>query len=569
MKKVSDQVEYAVKSGFDDSQRVLIMSKRFCRFSLGWVFLLAFSTVQAEKVNLVLQITVDQLRGDFPLRFRHRFGSGGFLYLMDKGVIFTNAHFRHANTSTASGHATLFTGGYAAQHGFVGNDWYDPVMRRNVYCVEDNQHTIIGKAFEPYIGTSPRNLSSTTIGDELVLATGAKSRVFAVSLKDRGAIIPGGYLGKAFWYSKATGEFVTSTYYYERYPSWVQAWNQRKLADRYRDKDWELLHDRSTYVYAQMDDRPYEKSYQQLGRTFPHPLGNDQFEDYYSSLRFTPMGDQLTLDFVKELVIQERVGQGDSPDYLSISFSATDYIGHAFGPNSLEAEDNLLRLDQTLADLFIFIDKTVGLNNTLIVLASDHGVDDIPEYKQALHFDAGRHYPDQFIARANLALQKRFNTERDFIDAFWNPSLYLNLQTVEQLELEFAVVEQALADEMLKVPGIALAITRSNILTGRITDNLILSRVLRAFHPKRSGNVLIVQDQFWFLSSKPALYSAMHGSPYAYDTYVPVMFAGPKIAAAIVTREIGPGDVAPTIALYLGIKPPPGSVSSVLPELFK
>jgi predicted AlkP superfamily pyrophosphatase or phosphodiesterase len=541
------------------------MSKRLCLISVILPFLLAVSSAQADKLNLVLQVTVDQLRGDFPSRFKDRFGPAGFRRLMNDGVVYINAHYGHATTTTAPGHATLYTGGYARQHGVAGNDWYDQTTGQRVYCVEDNQHTIIGKASKPHSGTSPRNLTSTTIGDELVLATGGKSRVFAVSIKDRGAIIPGGHLGKAFWYSKDTGEFVTSTYYYERYPVWVQTANERKFADRYRGKQWELLHDRSTYIYAHMDDRPFEKSYKQLGRTFPHPLDNEQPEDYYSSLRFTPMSDELTLDFVKTLVNTEKIGQGDSLDYLSISFSATDYIGHAFGPNSLEVEDNLLRLDHTLGELFAFIDDTVGLDGTLIVLASDHGVDDIPEYKRTLHFDAGRLYPAPLMKKTNAALQRRYKADQDFVVAFWDLSVYLNLQTVKNLGLDLAEVEQTLADEILKVPGIAIAATRSNLLSGRVPNTPIMQKVQRAFHPRRSGNVLIVQNQFWFLNGN--LYAATHGSPYAYDTYVPVMFAGPGISPAVVAREIGPEDIASTIAAYLGIRPPSGSVGTVLPEV--
>ena len=402
-----------------------------------------------------------------------------------------------------------------------------------------------------------------------MLATAGRSRVFAISIKDRGAIIPGGHLGKAFWYSKDTGQFVSSTYYYDDYPVWVKAWNERKLADRYKDKSWELLRDRSTYVYGHMDDRPSEKSYQKLGRTFPHPLGNQNPKDYYSSLPFTPMGDQLTLDFVRELMRQERIGQQDSLDYVSISLSATDYVGHAFGPNSLEAEDNLLRLDQALADLFAFVNRTVGLDRTLIVLSSDHGVDESPEYKQALGFDAGRHYPEKFIEQTNAALQRRYDSEANFVIAFWNPSLYLSLRTVEGLGLDLAEVEQALAEEIFKLPGIALAITRSNLLTGNVGDTPIIRKVEQAFHPTRSGNVLIVQNQFWYLHPKADVYSAMHGSPYAYDTYVPVMFAGFNISPSVVPREIGPEDIAPTIAAYLGIKPPSGSVGQVLQEVVK
>ena len=526
----------------------------------------ALPAASAERPKLVLQITIDQLRGDMPLRFKNRFGPDGFRYLMDRGVNYTNAHYSHSTTFTAVGHATLYTGGYAAQHGFAGNDWYNKETGKRVYCVEDDRHAILGKKPKAHQGTSPRNLTSTTIGDEIVISSGGKSRTFAVSIKDRGAIIPAGHVGKAFWYSKGSGQFITSTYYYDDYPEWVSAWNAAKHADRYKDKQWSLLEDRSKYVYAHMDDRAFEKSYKQLGRTFPHPLANEKQKNYYAALRFTPMGDELTLDFAKELVKQEKVGQGDATDVLSISFSATDYLGHAFGPNSLEAEDNLLRLDQTLANLFKFIDQTVGLDQTLIVLSSDHGIDAVPEYKKSLNFDAGRHYPKKFVDQVNKALQQRFETDKNLVAAFWNPSLYLDLGALKSLGVDVSAVESALVDEILKVPGIAVAMTRTDLLSGLITKTPITRKVQLAFHPKRSGNVLIVQDQFWYLYPNADQFSAMHGSPYEYDTYVPVMVAGPGVKAQTVSRPVGPEDIAATIAAHLGIKPPSGSVGRPLDE---
>jgi predicted AlkP superfamily pyrophosphatase or phosphodiesterase len=521
----------------------------------------------AEPPKLILQITIDQLRGDMPLRFKDRFGEGGFRHLMDKGLHYTNAHYGHSTTFTAVGHATLYTGGYGAQHGLAGNDWHDGETGNRVYCVEDDQVTIIGKEHKAHTGTSPRNLTSSTVGDELVIATGGKSRAFAVSIKDRGAILPGGRLGKAFWYSNGSGQFVTSTYYYDDYPEWVKNWNATDHAGVYKDKEWTLLNDRSTYIYADMDDRPYEKSYKKLGRTFPHPLANEKASDFYGGLRYTPMGDEVTLNFTKELIKQEKVGQGAAIDFLSISFSATDYLGHAFGPNSLEAEDNLLHLDRTLADLFAFVDQTIGLDKTLIVLSSDHGIDAVPEYKKTLHFDAGRHYPKKFVEQVNEALKQRFKTDKALVVAFWNPSLYLDLELVKTLGLDVETVERALVEEILKVPGIALAMTRTDLLSGMITDTPITRKVQLAFHPKRSGNVLIVQDQFWYLYPNADQFAAMHGSPYSYDTYVPIMFAGPGIDPQEVSRAVGPEDIASTIAAFIGINPPSGSVGEPLGEV--
>ena len=530
----------------------------------------------AAKVKLVVQITVDMLRGDMPWRYYDRFGKGGFRYLMDNGTTFTDAFYRHSTTFTAVGHAALATGGNAAQHGMAGNDWYDQETGQRVYCIEDPSNPIIGKkvtAKTRHAGTSPRNLTSSTIGDELVLASGGKSRVFSVSIKDRGAIIPGGQLGKAFWYSSGSGKFVTSTYYYDKYPAWVEAWNKADHAGKYQEVTWVLKQPKSKYVYGDADDRAAEKGYKHLKATFPHKLGNPKKKSFYKALRFTPMGDVVTLNFVKELMKHERLGQGDATDFLAVSFSATDYLGHAYGPNSLEYEDNMLWMNATLADFFGYIDKTVGLNKTLIVLSADHGVDAVPEsltkgfYMTRSGEGAGRHNPRNFMLRVNAALQKRYNSKEPFVVAFWNPSLYLNLETVEKLNLDIVEVERALRDEILKVPGIALAVTRTELLRGEVSDNPIMDSLQQAFHPTRSGNVLIIQKPGWYLYPQVDLFAAMHGSPYSYDTYVPIMFAGPGIKAQVVNRRVAPTDIACTIANYLGIKPPSASVCFALPEV--
>ena len=534
-----------------------------------FAFLIATSypAQAATQPTLVVLITIDQLRGDMPLRFYDRFGPNGFRYLMDKGTIYSNAHFQHSTTFTAVGHATLATGGNAAQHGLAGNDWHDTATGKRVYCVEDDRNPLIGKEQKAHKGTSPRNLTSSTIGDELILATGGKSRVFSVSIKDRGAILPGGHLGKAFWYSSGSGKFVSSTYYYPTYPDWVMTWNAADHAGKYRTETWDLLQDRDAYIFKDQDDRPSEKSYKHLGRTFPHRLGNEDAKAYYAALRFTPMGDQITLAFGQELMTQEKLGQGDTTDLLAVSFSATDYLGHAFGPNSLEAEDNLLRLDRTLAQFFDSIDQHIGLDQTLLILSSDHGTDEIPEYKMSLGLAAGRHRPDEFIKQANMALRDRFNIEEDLVIAFWNPSLYLDPKAVEKSGLDMVTVERALAEEMMKIPGFALALTRTDLMAGNVPDTATVDRVQAAFHPIRSGNVLIVQEPFWYLYPKPDQFSAMHGSPYAYDTYVPIMFAGPGIRPQRIERLVAPRDIAPTVTAYLGIKPPSGSVGTPLSEV--
>lgn len=539
------------------------------------IFALEASVLAATPVpRLILQITVDQLRGDLPARYADRLSEEGFRYLMEKGTWYANAHYQHANTETAVGHATLVTGADPSRHGIVANDWIDPDTGAFVYNTEDDRHHLIGSEPKAHQGVSPRNLLVSTFGDELVVHNGGRSRVFSVSVKDRGAIIPGGHVGKAFWFSKRTGEFVTSTYYYDDYPQWVKQWNTAKPADVYRNKSWELLNDRATYVHGQMDDRPYEADLKPLGQTFPHSLGGET-KYFYLLLALTPVGDVLTLDFAKALIENEKLGQKGAIDYLQISFSSSDYIGHLFGPSSLETEDNILRLDRALADLFRFVDEKVGLDQTLIVLSADHGAPEAPEYMADLGLSTGRFAFDWFKTQGPLtrALQKRFG-QVDLIAGHSHPYLYLNTAAVYDAGLEKEEVEKFLAEELMKIPGIAYAMTRSDLLAGRITESPIQNQIRRSFHPTRSGNIHLVPEHYWFLHSteeaeKMGIESiaAIHGSPWAYDTFVPIFFAGNGVPARSIGRRVAPTDIAPTLAAYLGVKPPSGSVGSVLTEV--
>lgn len=525
------------------------------------------AAAEHAKPRLVLFIVVDQLRGDMPIRYQDRFGEGGFRYLMDHGVHYRNANYRHANTFTAVGHATLATGGNTPQHGMAGNEWFDRVKGASMNCVEDLEHPLLGIEGPAAVGRSPKNLTSSTFGDELVLASGGASRVFGVSIKDRGAVILGGHLGKSFWYEPESGRIVTSSFYYEQYPAWVEAWNAAKPADAWLGASWSLLNPLETYIYGAQDNRPEERPYKAMGNTFPHPLPAEAGKDYYGNLRFTPMGDVLTLQFARELIRAEEVGKRSATDVLAISLSVTDYIGHAFGPNSLESEDNQLQLDRSLAAFFADIDAQIGLDHTLIVLSSDHGIDEIPEYSQHLGYDGGRHEPEHFVAEANESLKKRIGVSENLVLSFQNPSLYLDENKIESLGVKLADVEQALADTMIAMPGFDLAVTRTDLLTGRVPNTKLMDMVTRAFHPKRSGNVLVVQSPSWYLYPEAQKYAAMHGSPHSYDTFVPIFFAGPGIASGSTQRPVAPEDVASTVTAYLGIKPPSGNTGNPLLEV--
>ncbi|MFW2404934.1 MAG: alkaline phosphatase family protein, partial [Gammaproteobacteria bacterium] len=360
--------------------------------ALIWIALSVATPLQAAKpkITLVVQITVDQLRGDFVERFGDRFGKGGFRYLLDNGVHYTNAHYTHANTETATGHATLATGAPPAYHGIVANDWIDQETGETVYSTSDDRHHVLGDATRSRQGGSPRNLKGSTFSDELVLNSAGESRAFSVSVKDRSAILAGGHSGKAFWFSTRQGTFVTSSYYYSEYPQWVQDWRALRLADEYMGQDWELVLDPGSYVARDADERPFESSPAGLGTTFPHRLDADTPNDFYRMLRLTPMGDELTLKFVKALIDAEEIGKREAVDFLQISFSSPDYAGHFYGPASLEYEDAMLRLDGVLEELFRLINKKVGLYRTLIVLSADHGGPEVPEHAAEFGIAADR-----------------------------------------------------------------------------------------------------------------------------------------------------------------------------------
>ncbi len=520
--------------------------------------------------KLVLQITIDQMRGDFPMRYEDRLGEGGFRYLMEEGTHYVNAHYQHADTETPIGHAALFTGTYPAHNGIVAGNWFDMDKGRVIYNCEDDRYPMIGKEPAQGKGRAPTNLLSSTIGDELVISNNSRSRVFSVSIKDRGAILPGGHTGKAFWYSKSDGSFTSSTYYYEEHPDWVEEWNARKLADEYRSTSWELLHDASTYVFGEDDDRPFEVDFMGLGTTFPHAMIGDS-KYFYASLIATPFGDELTADFAKTLITAEKLGQGKHTDFMAVSFSVTDYIGHVFGPSSLEAEDNVLRVDRLLADLFQFIDEQVGLDQTLIIVSADHGMCEAPEFMQGLGFEVGR-LTSETIVKGTLknALEDRLGVPGEVVRLYEHPYVYLNEEEIEKTEYSVAEVEAAVAEAIIRIPGMIGAVTRTDLLKGSFAPTAVNMTILNNFHPKRSGHVHVIADQFWYFyyeMDTTTEIAAIHCSPWTYDRYVPLFFAGHGIPAQRIARPVTPYDIAATIATCLEIKPPSGSVGVPLVEV--
>jgi predicted AlkP superfamily pyrophosphatase or phosphodiesterase len=535
-----------------------------------------------EAPRLILQITVDQLRGDLLHRYRDRFGEGGFRHLLDQGTVYLDATHGHANTETVVGHATLATGADPAAHGMIGNVWLDRATSEIMYNVEDPRYPLLiagagidaSGELDPTQraartdGRSPSAMLVSTFSDELTLRYGGQSKVFGVSVKDRGAITMAGHTGKAFWFSKQAAAFITSDFYYDAMPGWVNDWNGSGHVSAYAGTTWELLHDPSSYLYP-VDDRPWEIALPGFGRTFPHAFGDAEGPYFTTVLTLSPAGDELTLDFAKALIENEELGRDEVPDYLSVSFSSTDYVGHFFGPSSLEAEDNLLHLDRTIAELFRFVDERVGLENTLIVLSSDHGVAETPGHLAASGFEAEYVVPAEWDqARAIGELKQRFGVGEELITSYAHPYVYLNRDLIRDRGLDQAEVEISVAEALTRFDGVALAISSSALRTGNLPDTPILRSILRNHNPSRSGDIYVVFEPNRFINDLDGtVVATSHGSPWRYDTHVPVIFAGAGIVAQRISRPVETVDIAPTLAMLFGAKPPSGSVGVALAEV--
>lgn len=555
--------------------------------------------------KLIVQITVDQLRGDLPFRYRKRFNpkTGGFHYLMNQGAWYSDAHHAHSHTETIVGHTTLSTGAFPSRHGMIANSWFDrdnwkqinPI--KSLTCIPPKART--KKRLEECIG--PQRIMSDTISDLLINAN-SQSKAFAISFKDRAAVAMAGHRGKAFWFSTKEGVFVSSTYYYPAgYPGWLE-----NLPDNfiraYAGQEWRLSRPRESYMFRDVANEfpastPPEKAMEFLDgtkfkRRFPHFFPTD-LGIYYNLLMVSPQADWLTVQFAKKLIENESLGQDNIPDYLAISLSSTDIIGHWFSPSSLESEENMLQLDLTLGDLFSYLDKKVGLNSTLIVLAGDHGMQDKfpevppPDNRNEDGLQINRINADDVINAARNSLFYNgwgYLLSDDFIH-YNHPNLYLDRKRVLQAGLTMLEVERVIADGVMAVDGIALAVSNTELTNSGRADEQpmnpiklnIIDQIKRSTYPYRSGDVYVVHDKNWQVNDLPSYGESLgntdpilleHGSPWSYDSHVPVVFAGYGLLPERISTRIYTVSVAPTIASYLRLKFRPGTVGIPLQQLF-
>ena len=536
-------------------------------FILGWIT----PTLPAE-TKLIVVISLDQFRYDYLPRFRQYFGVGGFNYLLENGANFTNASYKHSANMTGPGQATMLSGTYGNVNGIIANDWYDRDQHEWVYCVGDKSVSIVGGGGD---GRSPRNFTGSTLGDELRLKNGFRSKIVSLSEKDRAAILMGGKSPtSAFWLMDSI--FVTSTYYMKKLPDWVQAFNRSGLVKSYFGKVWAKKLSESAYGFLDDDNARYEKDANGMGVTFPHRItGADTTKitsSYYGAFRSSPFSAQVLAELAKQAIDVERLGQRSIPDMLCLSFSATDGVGHAYGPQSHEVMDMTLQMDGILADFFSYIDKKIGLRNCVFVLTADHGVAPIPEYLLAQNpsADAGRIPVKTIESFCSRVLKAKFGEPlngRKWIEAIAAHNIYLDRRTLNQPG--FPSVEaaaSALAETLLTLNPIAFAYTGSELGSGAAA-NPIENKMQLSFSKLRSGDVVYVLKPYWIEGDSP--YGASHGEPYDYDAHVPLLLVGEDIKKGTYVTEASPVDIAPTLSALLGIEFPAGREGRVLTEAFK
>ena len=518
--------------------------------------------------KLVLFLVVDGFPQEQLLKYYDQYGRGGFKLLLDKGAWYSNNHYSHATTYTGVGHATLLSCAHPYKHGVIGNDWLDKKTKKRVYSTEDARHKYLDEETVEHQGTSPFNMKVTTVGDELIYANG-KSKVIAIAGKDRSAIGLAGQNGTAYMHSTVTGRFITSDYYMTSHPGWWTKFYDAKPQDKFFGKSWELLMPEAAYARSVADNQPWSTNYKGLGTKFPHPIsgGADKpNKSYYDAMIWTPYGNDLMLDFVKAAIDGEKLGNNPAgvTDILALSWTSHDYVNHLFGPESRQSQDETVRLDRVLADLFAFVDQKIGLDNVLITLSADHGFMNIPEYSSSRRHDAGRIDPEKMIEAVNGALAAKFG-EGQYITTWWNPTLYIDYDLVERKGLDRIAVENAAKKFLLEYPGVAAVFTRTQMEDGRMPNTKLAKQVTLAWHQQLSGDIVIMNKPNWYLFAKPLTYASTHGSPWSYDTNVPLVMHGPW-AKAGKYGDSETVDLGRTIAHILNVRPPNGCEGRVLTE---
>lgn len=564
---VSESVERLTRAPHSRKEVQALRSRRFLALAMVLVAALALlvfwpssgfteDPAPPQKPKLVIIIIIDQFRNDYLDRFRPYFVGRGFNLLLG-GARFTACRYDYAVTVTGPGHATLLTGTYPNHHGIIENEWFDRSLRRPINCVEDPDTKLVDSASGPteQRGASPRNLLDNTLGDEMRIASRFQSKVVAVSLKDRGAILPGGHSANAaYWYQAATGRFVSSTYYMKALPSWVAEFNAQSPTREYCGKPWKALPET-----PEGKERVFSQFIPQGGE----PCPNRRFLEWVDS---TPFMNELELKFALAAIRNEHLGQGATTDLLTISLSVNDYIGHKFGPDSPEVADVTLRTDRYLRDFFADLDRAVELSNVWIVLSADHGVAPTPQYVREHHLGLGRFRRKPLRDSIESALAEEFGGEK-LTQVIEVPYVYLDEDALKRRQIPAERAEAIVAQAALRVPGVKAAFTRTELANGKSTQDPLFRKALNSFETGRSGNVFIILDAYAVPSDGDT--STTHGSPWDYDAQVPLVLWGSAFKPGTYPDPVETTDVVPTLAVGLGLDIPSGTQGHPLAEALR
>ncbi|HTY00209.1 MAG TPA: alkaline phosphatase family protein [Bacteroidota bacterium] len=522
----------------------------------------------ASSPNLIIVISLDQFPEEYLTRFRPWF-HGGLANLLDHGAMFVNANYDHAQCTTGPGHAVLLTGCYADMNGIVANTWLDRTRGQAEYCVDDRRSAILGATG---YGASPRNLLQPSFGDMLRLHTSFVSKVISISNKDRAAILLGGRLANAaYWMIDSS--FVSSTYYMPSLPKWVERFNASRAINRCFGGVWEQTLPDSAFNCLDRDNVPYETDQDSLGRAFPHRVtGRDRSRltpSYYGAMVTSPFGAFVLTDFVERAIVEEHLGKRGVTDLLCVSYSSTDYVGHAFGPHSHEVLEMASAIDRTLNDLFTFVDSTVGLGKCVIALSSDHGIAPIPEFVKSRYpgADAGRVQTEALRASSEAAMNATFGVapaNDPWILSISDHNVYLNRPRLSRADIKLIRAAEVVKERLLSLPGVSNVwnLTSPTTMGYHPWDQ----RVLRSFYPERSGDLFYVLKPLYIEGEGDG---TTHGDPYQYNTHVPLILMGPQFRGGQYTIDVSPADLAPTLSAATGIEFPTGREGCVLWQAIK
>jgi predicted AlkP superfamily pyrophosphatase or phosphodiesterase len=544
-------------------------------FIIAFLFITTSVAAQTGQVNerpkLIVGIVVDQMRQEYLYRFYNKFGNGGFKRLMNDGFMMKNAHYNYVPTVTGPGHASIYTGTTPAFHGIISNEWYDKDLKKEVNCVNDPKQKPVGSA-SGNGDVSPWRLLTTTVTDELKLFSQKRSKVIGLSVKDRGAVLPAGHMADAaYWYDSETGNFITSTYYMEKLPTWVDKFNTRKLPDQYLSQEWNTVYPIEQYVESGADDTPYEARVGGNERpAFPYNLKALRKKGDYDLLANVPFVNDYLVEMAKAAIDGEKLGQDAETDFFAISFSQPDILGHSVGPNSIEIEDTYIRLDRSLADLLNTLDSKVGAGKYTVFLSADHAVADVAQYLKDNKLPAGYFNSENIRVTLNEHLKKYFPGKEviEFIDGdqvFFDQDVFQ--QDPKASGVELLVATELVINFMMAQEGVAYAFSENLLRQGRYDEGGVKGMVVRGYHAKRSGDVIIVLQSGWYSAARVT--GTTHGSPYRYDTHVPMLFYGYGIRKGSSVRYHPITDIAPTISALLNIKFPSGSTGQPIEELFE